>query len=123
MSVHLGHIANDPIDIGFPGIHAHDGEDGVDPVVLLAVDRFHIETIDLEDAEDVSVLHETLGNAIPVVPHVVGLLVEREPVEGAEVHVVWIDVVCDRDRKRGSPSNTSTCMRGFHFVQSLRHAR
>jgi len=91
--VHLRNVANDAFYIGFPCFHAHDGQDGVDAVVLLAVDRFYIETIDFENAQDVSVLDHALGNAISVVPHVVGLLVERKPVESSEVHIQWVDVV------------------------------
>jgi len=87
MSVYLRDVSNHTVHISFPGIHSHDGQDGIDPVVLLAVDRFYIETVDFENAEDVSVLNEPLGNAVAVVPHVIGLLVEGEPVEGTEVHV------------------------------------
>jgi hypothetical protein len=86
-SVHLRYIANHPFYIGFPRVHPHNGKDGVDAVVLLAVDGLHVKSVDFENAEDISVLNEPLRNAVSVVPHIVGLLIEGEPVEGAEVHV------------------------------------
>lgn len=86
-SVHLRYVADYPLYVGLPSLHAHNGKDGIDPVILLAVNRFYIEAVDFENAEDVSVLHHSLGNAVPVVPHVVGLFVQRESVESTEVHI------------------------------------
>jgi len=92
-SVHLSDVANHAFNIGPPGLHSHDGEDRIDAVVLFAVDRLYIESIDFENAKDVSVLYHALGNAVPVVPHVVGLLIEGKPVESTEVHIQGVDVV------------------------------
>ena len=113
-SVHLGHIADHPIHIGFPGLHAHDGQDGIDPVVLFAVDGFHIEPIDLEDAEDVTVFDQALRDAVAVIPHVIRLFVERESIECTEVHVAWIELRCDR-ALCGIRSGYATLCHGVSF--------
>ena len=76
-SICLGHAANDAIYVRLPGFHAQNGQDGIDPVVLFAVNRFYIESIDFENAKDVSVFYEPLRNAVSVVPHVIRLLVKR----------------------------------------------
>jgi hypothetical protein len=93
LSVHFGDIANHTFYIGLPSLQSHDGKDGIDAVVLFAVDRFYIKAVDFKNAEDVTVLDHSLGNAIPVVPHVVGLLIEWKPVESTEVHIHGVDVV------------------------------
>ena len=93
LSIHLSDVANHTFDIGLPSFHAHDGKDCIDAVVLFAVDRLYIESIDFENAKDVSVFYHALGNTIPVVPHVVGLLIEGKPVESTEVHIQGVDVV------------------------------
>ena len=80
-------IRQDLIDVAFPFWQIGNGQDGIDSVVPSAVDGLNVKSIQLENAEDVSVLNEPLGNAVAVVPHVIGLLVEGEPVEGTEVHV------------------------------------
>ena len=89
-SVHLRHFANHLVHIGFPSVHAHDWEDGVDTVVLFAVNRLDIKAVDFENAQDVAVFYHALRDAIPMVPHIVRLFVEWEPVEGSEVHVVRV---------------------------------
>ena len=89
-SVHLRHLANHLVHIGFPSVHSHDGEDGVDSVVLLAVNGFDVKAIYFENAQDIAVFDHPLRDAISVVPHIVRLLVEREPVESSEVHVVFV---------------------------------
>ena len=90
-SIHFGHVADHAVHIRFPGLHAHDRKDGVHPVVLLAVNRFHVEAVDFENAEDIAVFNHALRDAIAMVPHVVRLFVEREPVEGSEIHCEWVD--------------------------------
>lgn len=112
-SVHLGNVADHAVHISFPGLHAHDGEDGIDTVVLFAVDGFYIESVDLKNAEDVAVLNHALGDAIAMVPHVVGLFIEREPIEGAEVHISWIEFSCDRTAERIRLSIRDSVLRGF----------
>ena len=79
-------IRQDLIDIAFPFRQIGNGQDGVDSVVPSAVDGLNIKSIQLENAEDVSVLNDALGQTNTVVPHIICFLVEREAVESSQVH-------------------------------------
>lgn len=85
-SIRLRDISDHAVYVRLPSLHAEDGQYGVHSVVLLAVNGLHVESVDFENAKDVAVFHQPLRNAVAVVPHVVCLLVERQPVEGAEIH-------------------------------------
>ena len=79
-------IRQDLIDVAFPFRQIGNGQDGVDSVVPSAVNGLNVESIQLENAEDVSVLNNALGQTYPVVPHIIRFLVEREAVESSQVH-------------------------------------
>ena len=89
-SLHLRDTSNDAVNIGLPSLHSHDGKNGIHTVVLLAVNGLYIEPVNFENAKDVAILDHALRNAIAVVPHVVRLFVEREPVECAKIHDVVV---------------------------------
>lgn len=79
-------IRQNLIDIAFPFWQIGNGQDGVDSVVPSAVDGLNVKSIQLENAEDVSVLNDALGQTNPMVPHIIRFLVEREAVESSQVH-------------------------------------
>ena len=79
-------VGNDLIDIALPFRQIGYGENGIDAVVTSAVDGLNVKTIQLKNAEDVSVLNDALGQTNPVVPHIICFLVEREAVESSQVH-------------------------------------
>ena len=79
-------IRQDLIDVTLPFWQVCNGKDGIDPVVPAAINGLNIKSIQLENAKDVSVLNDALGQTNSVVPHVVRFLVEREAVESSQVH-------------------------------------
>lgn len=79
-------IRQDLIDVAFPFRQIGNGQDGVDSVIPSAVDGLNVKSIQLKNAEDVAVLNDALGQANPVVPHIIRFLVEREAVESSQVH-------------------------------------
>ena len=84
------------VNIRFPFRQVGNGKNGVHTVVSPRVNRFNKEAIHLENAQDVSVLNHTLGKAHAMVPHVIGLLIERKSVERVELHEArilrWVNV-------------------------------
>ena len=79
-------IRQDLIDVAFPFRQIGNRQDGVDSVVTSAVNGLNVKSIQLKNAEDVSVLNDALGQTNPVVPHIIRFLVEREAVESSQVH-------------------------------------
>ena len=79
-------IRQDLIDVAFPFRQIGNRQDGVNSVVPSAVDGLNVKSIQLKNAEDVSVLNDALGQTNPVVPHIIRFLVEREAVESSQVH-------------------------------------
>ena len=80
-SVQLQQIGEHLIDVSFPLRDVRNGQDGVDPVVPARVNGLHEEAVYLEDAKDVSVLDDALGQTNSVIPHVRRFLVEWQSVE------------------------------------------
>lgn len=78
---HLVHVALPLGDVG-------DGQDGIHPVVAPGIDGLHVESPQLENAQDVSIFDDSLGQTHPMIPHIVRLLVERKPVECLQIHVL-----------------------------------
>ena len=85
-SIELEKIREDLVHIPFPLRNVSNGQNGIHTVVASGVNGLDKEAVDFKDAEDVSVLDDALRKACAVVPHVVGLLIQREPVEGVEFH-------------------------------------
>ena len=54
-------IRQDLIDVAFPFWQIGNGQDGIDSVVPSAVDGLNVKTIQLKNAENVSVLNDALG--------------------------------------------------------------
>ena len=79
-------IRQDLIDVAFPFRQIGNGQDGIDTVVPSAVDGLNVKSIQLENAEDVAVLNDALGQTNPMVPHIIRFLVEREAIESSQVH-------------------------------------
>lgn len=79
-------ICQDLIDVAFPFWQISNGQDGIDAVVPSAVDGLNVKPIQLKNAEDVSVLNDSLGQTNPMVPHIICFLVEWEAVESSQVH-------------------------------------
>ena len=85
-SVQFQQVGEHLIHIAFPFRNVGNGENGIDTVVAAGVYGFDKKAIDLKNAEDVSVLNDSLGQTNPVVPHIICFLVEREAVERSQVH-------------------------------------
>lgn len=85
-SIELEEIREDLVHISLPLRNVSNGQNGIHTVVPSGVNGLDKEAVDFKDAEDVSVLDDALRKACAVVPHVVGLLIQREPVEGVEFH-------------------------------------
>ena len=85
-SIQLQQVDEDLIYIPLPFRQISDGQDGIDPVVASAVNGLDVKSIQLENAEDVAVLNNTLGQTNSVVPHIIRFLVKREAVESSQVH-------------------------------------
>jgi len=79
-------IRQDLIDVAFPFRQIGNRQDSIDSVVPSAVDGLNVKSIQLKNAEDVSVLNDALGQTNPVVPHIIRFLIEREAVESSQVH-------------------------------------
>lgn len=79
-------IRQDLINVAFPFWQICYGQDGIDTVVPSTVDGLNVKTIQLKNAEDVSILNDALGQTNPVVPHIIRFLVEWEAVESNQVH-------------------------------------
>ena len=88
------------VHIALPFRKVCDRQDGIHAVVSAGIDGFYIKATQFENAQDVAIFDDTLGQAYAVVPHVVRFLVERKPIEALEVHgAVIFD--CTRIRTRG----------------------
>ena len=61
-------IPQDLIDVAFPFWQIGNGQNGIDSVVPSAVDGLNVKTIQLKNAENVSVLNDALGQTNSVVP-------------------------------------------------------
>ena len=79
-------IRQDLIDVAFPFWQIGNGQDSIDSIVASAVDGLNVKSIQLKNAEDVSVLNDSLGQTNPVIPHIIRFLVEREAVESSQIH-------------------------------------
>ena len=90
-SVQFQQVGEHLIHVAFPFWDVSNGQNGVDAVVSPRIDGLHKKAIHFENAKDVAVFDDALGQANSVIPHVRSFLVERQPVERVEFH----DVACE----------------------------
>jgi hypothetical protein len=74
-SVQFEQVGQDLVHISFPFWNVCNGQNGIHTVVSARIDRFHEKAVDFEDAENVAILDDALGQAYAVVPHVARFLV------------------------------------------------
>ncbi|MGB1075687.1 MAG: ComEC/Rec2 family competence protein [Flavobacteriales bacterium] len=85
-SVEVKQLSQCLVHIPFPFWNVRNRQNGIDTVVSPGVNGLDIKSVQFENAQDVSVFHNSLGEANAMIPHVIGLLVQWQAIEFLEIH-------------------------------------